>query len=240
MQLVRGILAFFQGVRFVLATRGLWWRAAIPTLTTLLLTAALGALGAHFALPWARRTFGDGIAEELLAVVLVAVIVVVSFTLALVLARPLSGWALDGIVREQRRLLLPDERALARTSASALLSIGPSLLALGAAVPLIVGLAGVGWAFPPAAVATVPLDVVVGALLLAWDLLDYPFTLRGMTSAARARWCLRHFGSVLGFGLAASAFFAIPVLGWLALPFGVAGATRLSEQDSTLRAKARS
>jgi len=235
MQLVRGIVAFFQGVRFVLGTRGVWWRAAIPTLTTLLVTAALGAVGAHFALPWAHRTLGDGIAEELLAVLLMAVIVVVSFTLALVLARPLSGWALDGIVREQRRALLPHERALTTTSASGLASIvqslGPSLLALGAGVPLIVGLTTVGWVFPPAAIATVPLDAMVGALLLAWDLLDYPFTLQGMTSAARARWCLRHFGSVLGFGLAASAFFAIPVLGWLALPFGVAGATRLAEQD---------
>ena len=237
MQLVRGILAFCRGVRFVLETRGVWWRAAIPTLTTLLVTTGLAAGGAHFMLPWAHRTFGDGIAEELLAAVLMVVIVVVSFTMALVLARPLSGWALDGIVREQRRALLPDERVLATTSASGLAtmgqSIGPSLLALGAGVPLIVGLTVVGWVFPPAAIATVPLDVVVGALLLAWDLLDYPFTLQGMTSATRARWCLRHFGSVLGFGLAASAFFAIPVLGWFALPFGVAGATRLAEQDRT-------
>jgi Etoposide-induced protein 2.4 (EI24) len=231
MPLVRGIFAFFQGARFVLETRAVWWRAAIPALTTLLLTAALSAVGAHFALPWAHRTFGDGIAEELLAVTLMGVIVVVSFTLALVLARPLSGWALDGIVREQRRVLLPDERGPAKASASGLASVGPSLLALGAGAPLIVGLTVAGWVFPPAAIATVPLDVVVGALLLAWDLLDYPFALQGMTSATRARWCLRHFGSVLGFGLAASAVFAIPVLGWLALPFGVAGAARLVAQD---------
>jgi CysZ protein len=234
MQLVRGFFAFFQGVRFVLGTRGVWWRAAIPTLTTLLLTVALGAAGAHFALPWAHRTFGDGIAEELLAVMIMAAIVIASFTVALVLARPLSGWALDGIVREQRRALRPGEPAPTETSASGpasvVQSLGPSLLALGAGAPLIVALTAVGWLFPPAAIATVPLDLVVGALLLAWDLLDYPFTLQGMTSATRARWCLRHFGSVLGFGLAASAFFAIPLLGWCALPFGVAGATRLAEQ----------
>ncbi len=236
MELARGIGAFFEGVRFVFQTRGMWWRAAIPAVTALLLAVALGAVGVHFVLPWAHSTFGNGLAEELLAVVLVALVVVVSVVLALALARPLSGWALDGIVREQRRALLPDERALVEPSGLASMgqSAASSLLSLGAGVPLIVGLAAVGWVFPPAAIATAPLDAVVAALILAWNLLDYPLTLQGMTPAARARWCLRHFGSVLGFGLAASVFFAIPVLGWLALPFGVAGATRLVAQNRKL------
>ena len=69
---------------------------------------------------------------------------------------------------------------------------------------------------------------IVAALLLAWDLLDYPLELRGMGVTARFRWCARHFGAVLGFGLAAMLFFAVPGLGLLALPCGVAGATRLA------------
>ena len=35
----------------------------------------------------------------------------------------------------------------------------------------------------------------------------------------------------LQLGLAAAAFFAIPIVGWLAFPFGVAGATRLAMLD---------
>jgi CysZ protein len=233
MQLVRGIGAFFQGVHFVFQTRGLWWRAAIPAFTALILAVALSTLGLHFALPWAHRTFGYGIAEELLATLLVVLVAVVSLVLALALARPLSGWALDGIVREQRRALVPDERGALESPGLVSMgsSVGSSLLALGAGLPVFVGLAVVGWVFPPAAIATGPLDAIVAALILAWDLLDYPLSLQGMTPSTRARWCLAHFGSVLGFGLAASFFFAIPVFGWFALPFGVAGATRLVVQN---------
>jgi CysZ protein len=239
MQILRGIGAFFEGVRFVFSTRGVWWRAAVPAATLLLVALALSAVGIHFALPWAHGTFGDGFTEKLLATILVTGWIVVSFVLALALARPLSGWALDGIVREQRRALAvaagdgwigpapPESSGLAAMGQS----FASSLLGLGAGLPLMAGLTGLGWAFPPAAIATAPLDAVVAALLLAWELLDYPLTLQGMTPAARARWCVRHFGSVLGFGLAASVCFAIPVVGWLALPFGVAGATRLVALD---------
>ena len=235
MSVLRGIGAFFDGVRFVLQTRTVWWRAAIPALMALVLTVALAVAGIHFALPWAHRTFGDGLAEEVFAAALVALLVVVAFMLALALARPLSGWALDGIVREQRRALgrggsLPLAPAGASGHVSAGQSVAASLLALGAGVPTLVALTVVGWLFPPAAIVTAPLGGAIAALLLAWDLLEYPLSNQGMPPAERARWCLRNFGSVLGFGLAAAAFFAIPVVGWLAFPFGVAGATRLAMQ----------
>jgi CysZ protein len=236
MSVLRGIGAFFGGVSFVFRTRGVWWRAAIPAATALLLTVGLAVAGIHFALPWAHRILGNGLTEELLAAVLVALVIVIAFVLALALARPLSGWALDGIVREQRRALAHGAAAnpaLPRTSGhvSAGQSLAASLLALVAGVPTIVALAVVGWLVPPAAIVTAPLSAAIAALLLAWDLLDYPLSLQGIGPRERARWCVRNFGSVLGFGLAAGAFFAIPVVGWLAFPFGVAGATRLAMLD---------
>jgi CysZ protein len=234
MGILRGIGAFFEGVRFVFQTPAVWWRAAIPALIALLLTVGLAAVGIHFALPWAHRAFGEGIAEEVFAAALVGLILVVAVVLALALARPLSGWALDGIVREQRRALaLGTSPLLAGSSGhvSTAQSVAASLLALGAGVPVLVALTVVGWVFPPAALVTTPLDGVVAALLLAWDLLDYPLSIQGMPAGERARWCLRNFGGVLGFGIAAAVFFAIPVVGWLALPFGVAGATRLAMLD---------
>ncbi len=234
MGVLRGVGAFFEGVRFVLQTRAVWWRAAVPALMALLLTVGLAVAGIHFALPWAHRLFGDGLAEELFAAGLVALVIVVAFMLALALARPLSGWALDGIVREQMRALAepgapPNPvRAGASGHFSTGQSVAASLLALAAGVPPLVGLTAIGWLFPPAAIVTVPLGGAIAALLLAWDLLEYPLSIEGMPPAERARWCLRNVGSVLGFGLAAAAFFAIPVIGWLAFPFGVAGATRLA------------
>jgi CysZ protein len=237
MSVLRGIGAFLGGVRFVLQTRAVWWRAAIPALMALALTAGLALAGIHFALPWAHRLFGDGLAEEVFAVALVALVIVVAFMLALALARPLSGWALDGVVREQQRALaapggpLPLAPAGASGHVSMGQSVAASLLALAAGVPPLVGLTAIGWLFPPAAIVTAPLGGVIAALLLAWDLLEYPLSIQGMPPAERARWCLRNFGSVLGFGLAAAAFFAIPVVGWLAFPFGVAGATRLAMRE---------
>ncbi len=231
MRFFAGIGAFLAGVRFVFATRRVWWRASVPALIALLITIALAASGIRFALPWAHHSLGEGVGEKVVALILVGSIVVGSVVVALALARPLSGWALEGIVVEQRRALGGDDLPVA--SASGLPSVRQSLvanlLALGVGIPALGGLAIVGWLFPPAAIATAPLDVVVAALLLAWDLLDYPLT--GMPTRDRAQWCLGHFWGVLGFGLAASAFFAIPVVGWLALPFGVAGATRLAVSD---------
>jgi CysZ protein len=236
MSVLRGIGAFFGGAAFVFRTRRVWWRAAIPAATALLLTVALAVTGIHFALPWAHRVFSEGLTEELLAAVLVALVIVIAFVLALSLARPLSGWALDGIVREQRRALAQGDAVsptLPRSSGhvSAGQSLAASLLALLAGVPTIVALTVIGWLVPPTAIVTAPLGAAIAAVLLAWDLLDYPLSLQGVGPGERARWCVRNFGSVLGFGLAAGAFFAIPVVGWLAFPFGVAGATRLALLD---------
>jgi CysZ protein len=237
----RGVGAFFEGVRFVLGSRRLWWRAAVPAMTALVLAVALVAAGVHFALPRLHAALGYGVGETLVAVLLVGLLVVVAMVIALALARPLSGWALDGIVRAQRRALaagrFDDVADAAGTDThevggltSMAQSTASSLLSLVVGVPPLVGLAVVGWLFPPAAVATVPLDAIVAALILGWDLLDYPLSARGMSPTGRARWCAEHFGAFLGFGLAASVFFAIPVVGWFALPFGVAGATRLAGQ----------
>jgi uncharacterized protein involved in cysteine biosynthesis len=101
------------------------------------------------------------------------------------------------------------------------------LLAFAVGAPTIAALTLVGWLAPPALAVTVPAKVVVAALLVAWDLVDYPLALRGVRLRERLRWFGGRFGSMLGFGLAAVAFFIVPGLGLFALPFGVAGAARL-------------
>jgi CysZ protein len=239
MGLFGGMAAFFGGVSFIARTPRLWWRATVPAATALVLAVGLGFAGAHFALAWTHRVFGEGVGEKLLAVVSVSVVVLLAIVLAVSVAQPLSGWALDGIVRAQVRALgdepiedPPRFAAMARSAAS-------SLLALAVGVPTIAGLAIVGWLVPPAAIATFPLKVVVTALLLAWDLLDYPLALRGISMGARVGWCARQMGAVLGFGLAATVFFAVPGVGLLALPCGVAGATRLAHRVDQERGRRR-
>jgi CysZ protein len=75
---------------------------------------------------------------------------------------------------------------------------------------------------------TVPLKFVVSALLIAWDLLDYPLSRRGLGVGARIAWLRRNLGATLGFGLAAAFLLVVPCAGLLVLPFGVAGAARLA------------
>jgi CysZ protein len=228
----RGIAAFFQGVSFVVRTPRLWALALAPAVTATVLAVALGLAGAHYAAAWAHRMLGEGLGEKLVVLSLVIVVVALAIVVAVSLAQPLSGWALEAIARAQARALGTGSFERQPPLASAMRSAASSLIALAVGLPTIAALAIAGWFAPPAAVVTVPLKLVVTALLLAWDLLDYPLALRGVSLGGRVLWCARHFGAVLGFGLAAVAFFAVPGLGLLALPCGVAAATRLTARGA--------
>ena len=156
-----------------------------------------------------------------------AIGLVVAFFLAISLAQPLSGFALEAIVRRQDRALglpawpaLPFARTMAHTLAATFIGLCAWLVAFG-------GLSVVSLLFPPLAVVTIPLKLVASALLIAWDLIDYPFGLRGIGISARFAFIADNFGAVLCFGLLGALVALTPLAGLLLLPFGVAGAARL-------------
>lgn len=213
-----GAGAFFQGMGFVVSTPRIWPRALVPMVVALVLFAGLVALGIVGA---------EAVTHGVYVVLLAIPAVILSLVLALSLAQPLSGWALDGIVRAQRRELGLPQLPEGGVVATMLSSLGAALLALAVGAPLIALLTLVGWVFPPAVFVTVPLKVCVGALMVAWDLADYPLAMQRASLGDRLRWAGRNFGAFCGFGFAATAFFAVPGLGLLALPCGVAGAARL-------------
>ncbi len=227
MGLLGGARAFAEGVRWVLTTPRVWLRALAPVATALVLIAALGGLGIRWAMTAAHHTFGTGMVAASLGAVLAIAAVVLAIVVGVSLAQPLSGWALAGIVDAVRRDLgLAPERQGPLLPAT-LRSLASALLEIAVGVPLIALLTVATWVFPPDAVVTVPAKALVAASLLAWDLLDYPLSSHGLDLGARLRWCWRNAGAVLGFGLASLLFFAIPGLGLVVLPCGVAGATRL-------------
>jgi CysZ protein len=231
MGLFRGFAAFFLGVGFVVGTPRVWPRAAVPVLMAVALWAALGALGVWGSLHLAHRMVASAFGAGALSVLFALPAVLLALVLALALAQPLSGWALDSIVREQRSALaLPPLREGGRVRA-ALSSLGAGVAAFAVGVLLIGGLTVIGALVPAALPVTVPLKVVVGALLVAWNLVDYPLAIIGFGMRARVRWFARYAGSMLGFGLAAMAFVTVPAVGLLALPCGVAGAARLIRQS---------
>jgi CysZ protein len=81
--------------------------------------------------------------------------------------------------------------------------------------------------FPPAAIVTVPLKMLVCSWMVAWNLLDYPLGLRGMALLARLHWVGRHFGAFTLFGFLWAVVAVVPGIILVLLPMGVAGATQM-------------
>jgi len=155
----RGIAAFFAGVAWIASTPRMWARALVPVATALVLVVALSAVGIYGALALTHRELGDGFGAGLASVVASVAAAVLAVLVGVSLAQPLSGWALDGIVRAQER----DLGIPAATGPSETLfgSLGSALLALATGIPLLLVLTLIGWTFPPLALVTVPLKLIV-------------------------------------------------------------------------------
>jgi uncharacterized protein involved in cysteine biosynthesis len=112
------------------------------------------------------------------------------------------------------------------------------LLALG---PIWLVLWVLNLAAPFLSPVLVPARLFAVALSLAWNLLDYPLTLRGVRMRQRLRFIRTHIAAVFGFGLAFAILFWIPLAAVLLLPLGVMAATRLvwelANNDGRLRAE---
>lgn len=229
-----GIRSFIGGIGFIVFRPSMWGWALVPVVIATLLFSATGALAV-----WG----GTGLADHALAdlgtgawatagiwalrVVFWIVGLLLAFLVAITLAQPLAGFALDAIARRQELALggraWPDQPFVS----SLLRSLRVALAALAFSVPLLALLSVVTLLFPPAAVVTVPLKLAVAGFAIAYDFLDYPLSLRGSGVRARAAFLRAHPAAVLGFGLAASSLLLVPGAGLLVLPFGVAGAARM-------------
>ncbi|MBX3264554.1 MAG: EI24 domain-containing protein [Labilithrix sp.] len=228
-----GVGAFFGGLGFIVSRPSLWGWAAIPTVVATLLFFGLGA-----AAVWGGTALAHTLIAEpsgawttagvwLLRVVFWLVGVVLSFLVAISLAQPLSGFALEAIARRQELALggrtWPDQPFVG----AALRSLRVTLTALAVSLPLLALLTTITLLFPPAGVVTVPLKFVVTGLAVAYDFLDYPLGLRGVGVRSRLGFIRDHVGAVFGFGVAAALLLLVPGVGLVLLPFGVAGAARL-------------
>lgn len=230
---MRGLRAFIGGVGFVVGTPRLWPLALVPVLTCLVLFVAFGALGLWAASQIPVTEGWSAVGAWLLRLLASIVALLVAGVLGVSLAQPLSGWALDRLVRAQEQALglpqHPPQRALEQLARS----LGVTMLGLAVSVPVLGGLAALSFFVPAVAVVCVPLKLGVLAMLAAWDLLDYPFSQRGLGPVARLAWIRDRFGRVLAFGLSAAVVLLIPGVGLFVLPMGVAGAARLVAEDVT-------
>ncbi len=205
----------------------------VPVFLGVLLTSILAALSIGFVPGFIQDSLGPTettlrhVGAVVLQVFVTVFAIVASALVGFALAQPLSGPALEAIVRRQEATL----GAPARPKTSFIVDIGRSLQSLGVSyavgIPVIVLLFGLSFVVPYAALVLFPLKLVVAAFTIAWDMCDYPLAVRGLPVGRRVEIIFRHRGAVLGFSLALAAAALVPCLLLLLLPGGVAGAAQL-------------
>ena len=238
-----GFRAFFGGVGFVMGRPRLWGYASVPVFVLLVLGSGIGALGVWAASAGSEALVGSGdgwhdVGRWALTVVLSLLALVLAMLVAFALAQPISGFALEAISKRQESELGGRSWPEQKFSISFVRTLKVTLFGLLCSLPIFALLTVIGLAAPPATVVTIPLKLMLSALLIAWDLLDYPLGIRGAGVRERLRFIGRNFGAVFTFGCLAAIGLLIPGLGLLLLPYGVAGASRLVVWDDAARATA--
>jgi CysZ protein len=228
-----GLKALFGGFGFILSTPSVWPLACVPILVALALTGLFGWAAYSTLPPLIDALLGApsgrlyGVLASILKVLAVLVAFLVALLLGFGLAQPLSGPALERIVRRAEA----DLRAPAWPKTSFIDDVIRSLqsVAIGYAfgLPILALLVIVDLFFPLAIFVTFPIKVAVTAVLVTWDLCDYPLSIRGMPVGARVELLKRNIRAVLGFGVGLALVSLVPCAIVFVLPCGVAGAARL-------------
>lgn len=151
----------------------------------------------------------------------------IGLVVALWLTPPLSAPALERLILLRERELGMPPRASAGFFRELSCALQAQLVALLVIGPVWFVLWGITLLAPPLATVTVPLKFLAFAWLLAWSLLDYPLSLRGVALSERLALMRNGLGAVSGFGAALSVLFAVPFFSLLLLPVAVVAAAEL-------------
>jgi CysZ protein len=228
-----GVAALLHSFGFLLRRPGLWPVALVPALVLLTLSLAFASAAVAWVAPAVRHAWGQPtgswarIGAETTAWAAALAVGALGVVVALALTPPLSSPALERIVGERERELGVPARAPLGFLAEMLCGLKAQAFAASVAIPLLVLLWALDIAFPPLVVVTLPAKYVVGALALAWNLLDYPLTLRGLRMRDRLALMRRHAAACLGFGFGFVVLFSVPCFSVLMLPIGVAAAAEM-------------
>jgi uncharacterized protein involved in cysteine biosynthesis len=230
-ELGRGAAAFVGGISFVIRTPGVLGWALVPAGVAVGTAVGLASLAVWTVVRASERLLrgggGLGVVERALFDVLFGGVgVFAAVVVAVGIAQPLTRIALDRIASPLDAARPPGAQQL-RPPSGLLASLGVALSALGITLPTVGALELATLFAPEAAPLTEPIAFLVSALGLAWELLDHPFSRRGLGAGERLRWIKESFFAVLGFAAAAQVFLLVPGLDFFLLPVGIAGATRL-------------
>ncbi|WP_437679092.1 EI24 domain-containing protein [Sorangium sp. So ce131] len=229
-----GLKAMLGGYGYLFRTPDLWPLALVPTGIALVLTVALAIAGVKLAPSLVELIVKEpgtgGLWTVLMAVLRIlslAVVLVAALALSFGLAKPLSGPALERMVRRAEADLGVPAWPEVGFLADMWRALQSSLVALAFTLPILIVLGVVGLLFAPASVVIVPLQLAVTALAGAWDLCDCPLSIRGVPVAARIDLVRRNLAAVTGFAFGLALLSFLPCALLLVLPAGLLGATRL-------------
>ena len=228
-----GLTSVFRGIGWVVTSPAVWPLAFVPMLVALVIMVGLGVTTVYLVPGWVGGWLGpaSSLAASILHTVVQVLAVmlgfVVSILAAFALAQPFSGPALESLVRKQEQALGAPVRPGNNFVVDVWRSLQSLLVGYSIGLPILAVLALASFLFPPAAVALVPLKLVVASFTVAWDLCDYPLSIRGLRVADRLAIMVRYKSAVFGFGIALALAGLVPGLLFLLLPCGVAGAARV-------------
>ncbi|HTV22874.1 MAG TPA: EI24 domain-containing protein [Polyangiaceae bacterium] len=235
--LVAGVGALLAGAWFVVSRRRAWPSAAVPVV----IFAALSVAALWLSFDWAGPWLGDlafarvegtwtSVAKSSVRWLGSLLAAYLSVLLALALTPGLSAPALEHLVRLQEEALGAPPRPRRGFWFELRCELEAQLAALALLLPLALVLWLLGLLLPLLLPLVAVLHGVLVSLAVAWNLLGYPLTLRGVRARERLGLMARHAPAVLGFGAAFAAASLVPGAALVLLPAGVVGATRLSER----------
>ena len=242
-----GVGTLFSAWRRLAATPSSWPFVLAPAVLFLLLSVSfiylilehgrgvlLDALGSFTSRAWLKETLGW------LGVALSSSL---ALLLALVLATPLSAPALEQLVSRTEAELGAAPRPKIGFFAEIWCGIRAQAAPLALTLPAWLVLFLLDVLVPILAPLTLILRALIAGLGIAWTLIDYPLTLRGVPIRKRLALFRRAPLAVLGLGAAFQLLFLIPGCGLFCLGFGVVAATELIHtllaQDPTHRRELR-
>lgn len=239
-----GLGSIFSGFGFLLKTPRTWGYSLVPAILLVVTSMFFIWVAIAWIRPWISGwlDFGSGWFAETASLVLSWLAgIIAAFAgvfLSLVVTPPLSGPALERIVAQKEQALGAPPRADLGILAEIWCGVRAQAFALIFAIPILSLLWIIEIFVAPAVFVTTPLKVIVSAFCLAWNLFDYPLTLRGIRMRDRFALVMGHKSAALGFGLAFALLFWFPCFGILMLPVGAVAATsllwRMLEHDATL------
>src|SRR5262249_35021896 len=178
-----GMYAMLGGVGFGIGAPSLWPPALVPVFVAAIVMGGLGVLAVKV-LPGAVAAWlGGGVLGVVVTVAAIVIGLVLAVLGGVALAQPLSGPALNAIVRRAEAAEGAAPLPPTRFFDDVIPGISSVALAYTFGLPLLAILFALS--FTPAAPVAWVLKVIVLDVMIAWDLCDYPLAQRGWSIGAR-------------------------------------------------------